>query len=59
MRSDNDRLLDMLDAMDAIERRAVTKDAFDEDEMVRVWCLVSAPYHHYRRSDLAAFRKVA
>ena len=39
MRSDQDRLLDMLDAMDAIERRAVTKDAFDKDELVRVWCL--------------------
>jgi hypothetical protein len=40
VRSDEDRLRDVLDAIGAIERRALGgREAFDADEMLRVWCL--------------------
>lgn len=40
MRLDRDRLLDILDAIAAIERHQPADRAdFDADELVRVWCL--------------------
>jgi hypothetical protein len=39
MRSDVDRLHDILDAIVAIQENASTRQRFDEDKMVRVWCL--------------------
>lgn len=39
MRHDQDRLLDMLDAIRAIEDRVSNRAKFDEDDMLRVWCL--------------------
>ena len=40
MRTDASRLQDILEALEAIERRArVGRVAFDADEMLRVWCL--------------------
>ncbi len=40
MRSPRDRLLDMLEAIDAIERRTTSgKAAFFVDELIQVWCL--------------------
>lgn len=40
MRLDRDRLLDILDAIAAIERHQPQSQAdFDRDELVRVWCL--------------------
>ena len=40
MRADSERILDMLDAITAIERRKPpNKRAFDADELVQVWIL--------------------
>jgi uncharacterized protein with HEPN domain len=39
MRADTDRLLDMLDAIAAIQEHAQSHEAFDKDKMLRVWCL--------------------
>lgn len=41
MRHDEDRLRDIIEAIDAIQRRVppTAREAFDADEMVRVWCL--------------------
>ncbi len=39
MRLDEERVRDMLEAISAIERKAVDRQGFDADEMVRVWCL--------------------
>ena len=40
MRKDMDRLHDMMEAIDAIERYTQNgREAFDNDELVRVWCL--------------------
>jgi len=39
MRTDGDRLLDILDAIAAIQAHAQSRDEFDQDEMLRVWCL--------------------
>ena len=40
MRLDEDRLLDILEAIEAIERYTVDgKGEFDRNELVRVWCL--------------------
>ena len=40
MRADEDRLRDILDAIDAIRSRVgMDRSGFDADEMVRVWCL--------------------
>lgn len=40
MRSDSDRVADMLDAIAAIKRRQpASKAAFDAEEMVQVWML--------------------
>ncbi|MFW5453669.1 DUF86 domain-containing protein [Thioalkalivibrio sulfidiphilus] len=40
MRLDQDRLLDILEAIEAIERhKPEDKDQFDADELIRVWCL--------------------
>jgi uncharacterized protein with HEPN domain len=40
MRSDADRLQDVLEAIDRIERHAVRgKDAFCEDELLQTWIL--------------------
>ena len=40
MRLDEERLLDILEAIEAIERHLpATWEAFDGDELVRVWCL--------------------
>ena len=40
MRSDFDRLQDVLEAMDAIQRHvAAGRAVFDLDELIRVWCL--------------------
>ena len=39
MRADADRLLDMLEAIDAIQKEAKNRADFEANEMVRVWCL--------------------
>ena len=40
MRLDEDRLLDILEAIEAVERYTVDgKEEFDRNELVRVWCL--------------------
>jgi len=40
MRSDEDRLRDVLDAIEAIQTRAGSdRTLFDADELIRVWCL--------------------
>lgn len=39
MRSDVDRLHDILDAIAAIQEDACTRQRFDDDKMLRVWCL--------------------
>lgn len=40
MRTDEDRLRDIVDAIDAIRSRVGSeRSAFDADAMVRVWCL--------------------
>jgi uncharacterized protein with HEPN domain len=40
VRPDRERLLDIVDAITAIERHQPSKRAdFDENELVRVWCL--------------------
>ncbi len=52
MRPDEDRLRDMLDAIDAIRSRVgSTRAEFDADAMVRVWCL-----HHITIIGEAAAR---
>ncbi len=40
MRLDRERLLDILDAIASIERhQPAQREAFDQNELVRVWCL--------------------
>jgi uncharacterized protein with HEPN domain len=39
MRPDTDRLLDILEAIAAIQEQARDREAFDSDKMLRVWCL--------------------
>jgi uncharacterized protein with HEPN domain len=39
VRADNDRLLDILEAIAAIQEQAQTRERFDADKMLRVWCL--------------------
>jgi uncharacterized protein with HEPN domain len=39
VRADNDRLLDILEAIAAIREQAQTREQFDADKMLRVWCL--------------------
>jgi uncharacterized protein with HEPN domain len=39
MRADSDRLLDILEAIAAIQEQAQSRQKFDEDKMLRVWCL--------------------
>jgi uncharacterized protein with HEPN domain len=39
VRADNDRLLDILEAIAAIQKQAHTRERFDADKMLRVWCL--------------------
>jgi hypothetical protein len=39
MRHDEDRLLDILDAIKAIQDQVQSRDMFDKDKMLRVWCL--------------------
>ena len=39
MRADVDRLLDILEAIDAIQKEATSRAHFDTNKMVRVWCL--------------------
>lgn len=39
MRSDSDRLLDILEAIAAIQENAGSRQRFDDDKMLRVWCL--------------------
>jgi uncharacterized protein with HEPN domain len=40
VRSDRERLLDILEAMDEIDRYAVRgRSAFDADELIRSWML--------------------
>jgi len=39
VRSDSDRLLDILEAIQAIQDHAQTRESFDADKMLRVWCL--------------------
>lgn len=40
MRKDDDRLNDMLEAIESIQRHTSTgRTKFDADELVRVWCL--------------------
>ena len=40
MRDDHERLLDILEAIEKIEKRAPSnRDAFDADEMVQTWVL--------------------
>lgn len=51
MRSDSDRLLDILEAIAAIREHAVSRQSFDDDRMLRVWCL-----HHVMVIGEAASR---
>ena len=38
MRSDRERLLDILEAIEKIEQHAlISRDAFDENELIQVW----------------------
>jgi uncharacterized protein with HEPN domain len=39
MRADTDRLLDILEAIAAIQEHARDRETFDSDKMLRVWCL--------------------
>lgn len=39
MRPDTDRLLDILEAIAAIQEQARDRETFDRDKMLRVWCL--------------------
>jgi uncharacterized protein with HEPN domain len=39
VRADADRLLDILEAIDAIQKEAPSRADFDANKMVRVWCL--------------------
>ena len=40
MRKDRDRLHDMMEAIEAIERYIQGgRETFDNDELIRVWCL--------------------
>jgi uncharacterized protein with HEPN domain len=39
MRPDADRLLDILEAIAAIQEHAQSRERFDQDKMLRVWCL--------------------
>jgi uncharacterized protein with HEPN domain len=39
MRADTDRLLDILEAIAAIQEQARDRETFDRDKMLRVWCL--------------------
>jgi uncharacterized protein with HEPN domain len=39
VRADADRLLDILEAIDAIQKEAKNRSDFDANKMVRVWCL--------------------
>jgi uncharacterized protein with HEPN domain len=39
VRADSDRLLDILEAIAAIQEQAQTRERFDADKMLRVWCL--------------------
>ena len=39
MRHDADRISDILDAIEKIQSRLTTREIFDSDEMLRVWCL--------------------
>ena len=51
MRADSDRLLDILEAIAAIREYAVSRQRFDDDRMLRVWCL-----HHVTVIGEAAAR---
>ncbi len=39
MRADRDRLLDILEAIAAIQEQAQTRERFNADKLLRVWCL--------------------
>jgi len=39
MRADTDRLLDILEAIAAIQEHAQKRETFENDKMLRVWCL--------------------
>jgi uncharacterized protein with HEPN domain len=39
VRADSDRLLDILEAIAAIQEHAQTRERFEADKMLRVWCL--------------------
>jgi uncharacterized protein with HEPN domain len=39
MRADSDRLLDILEAIAAIQEHVRDRKKFDDDKMLRVWCL--------------------
>jgi uncharacterized protein with HEPN domain len=39
VRADRDRLLDILEAIAAVQEQAQTRERFDADKMLRVWCL--------------------
>jgi uncharacterized protein with HEPN domain len=39
VRADSDRLPDILEAIAAIQEQAQTRERFDADKMLRVWCL--------------------
>jgi uncharacterized protein with HEPN domain len=39
VRADRDRLLDILEAIAAIQEQAQTRERFDADRLLRVWCL--------------------
>ena len=39
MRSDEDRILDISEAIAAISKRVRSRKDFDDDELLRVWCL--------------------
>jgi uncharacterized protein with HEPN domain len=51
VRGDRDRLLDILTAIDAITSRVTTRQDFDRDPLVQVWCL-----HHLQIIGEAASR---
>jgi uncharacterized protein with HEPN domain len=51
MRADSDRLIDILEAIAAIREHAISRQRFDGDKMLRVWCL-----HHVTVIGEAAAR---
>ena len=55
MRSDRERLLDMLEAIERIEARLpISRETFDQDELLQIWFV-----HHLQILGEAAFKTSA